>query len=136
MKIITKKILSLSILSSIVILNGCSSKEVEPITDTHIANGNYEEYNQYAERGTDEYGIVEDKDVDERIAAAERLLENSQNEVDSNFVVEDPSWTTKLVLEPDAFTADKFVEKEPVVTYKYEFDTKFYKEARWRSANE
>ena len=123
MQTITKKILLLSILSLVFILNGCSSKEIETITDTHIVS---EDYNGY--------GLVENKEVDARIEEAERL--SKEDEIDPTFVVEDPSWTTKLVLDPDAVTADKYVEKEPVITYKYKFDKKFYKEARWRSANE
>lgn len=108
MQTLIKKILTLSFATTILLLNGCSSHPQNEIMSTiPIAGQNMV--------------IIED--------------DNSYVE-EEPFVVEDPSWTTKLVLDPEAFTAEEYVQKEPVVTYKYDFDTKFYKEARWRSANE
>ena len=109
MQIITKTILTLSIFTSIFLLNGCSSHHNDIITTIPIEG--------------------------EQIV----MLENENNyitDADPSFVLEDPSWTTELVLDPDAFAADEYVEKAPVITYKYKFDTKFYDTARWRSANE
>ena len=46
----------------------------------------------------------------------------------------DTGWTTELTKDSDAFYAHEYVQKEDVITYKYEFDKKFYKNAEWRSA--
>ena len=109
MQTIIKKILTLSMVTIIFLLNGCSSHHQENIISTIPIAG-------------EDMVIIED---------------NKHSYVEEEpFVVEDPSWTTKLVLDPEAFTAEEYVQKEPVITYKYDFDTKFYKEARWRSANE
>jgi uncharacterized protein YcfL len=108
MQIIIKKFLTLSITTIIFLLNGCSSHHQENIISTIPIVG-------------EDMVIIEDK--------------HSYVE-EEHLIVEDPSWTTKLVLDSEAFTAEEYVQKEPVITYKYDFDTKFYKEARWRSANE
>ena len=143
MTTITKKILFLSILSSVFILSGCSSKSKEPVSkevivtiDRDIENESYVEYNKYAKKDTEEYGLVADLEVDARIEEAERLSQNSDNEIDSSFVIEDPSWTTKLILDPDAVTAENFVAKAPVISYKHKFDTEFRDTATWRTAKE
>jgi hypothetical protein len=108
MQIIIKKNLTLSIITIIFLLNGCSSHHQNEIMST--------------------IPIAEQDMV---------IIEDDNSYVEEEpFMVEDPSWTTKLVLDPEAFTAEEYVQKEPVITYKYDFDTKFYKEARWRSANE
>ncbi|MCK5854724.1 MAG: hypothetical protein KAG56_05845 [Sulfurovaceae bacterium] len=132
MKIIIKKILSLSIVSSILLLNGCSSKkDVVSLTESQIISEGYVEYDKFDE----EFGVVEDQEVDARIANAEHLSSNP-TDIDPNFKVDDPSWTTKLVLDPDAFTADEYIQKPPVISYKHKFDTEFHDKPRWRSANE
>ena len=143
MTTITKKILFLSILFSIFIWSGCSSKSKEQVSkevmvtiDRDIENKSYVEYNKYAEKDTEEYGLVADLEVDARIEEAERLSQNSDNEIDSSFVIEDPSWTTKLILDPDAVTAENFVAKAPVISYKHKFDTEFRDTATWRTAKE
>ena len=100
--------LLLPIFTSIFLLNGCSSHQNDIITTIPIEG--------------------------EQIV----MLENETNHIvdDPSFILEDPSWTTELVLDPDAFTAEEYVEKPPVITYKYKFDKKFYDTPRWRSANE
>ncbi len=114
MQTIIKKKLTLSIVTIIFLLNGCSSHHQNEIISTIPIAGQ-------------DIVIIED---DNSYVEKEPFVE------EESFVVEDPSWTTKLVLDPEAFTAEEYVQKEPIVTYKYDFDTKFYKEARWRSANE
>ena len=128
MQTIIKKILTLSIVTVIFLLNGCSSHQQNDIISTIPIAGQ-------------EMVIIEDDNSyvkDESLAGEDMVIieDNNSYVEDEPFVVEDPSWTTKLVLDPEAFTAEEYVQKEPVITYKYDFDTKFYKEARWRSANE
>lgn len=130
MKTITKT--TLFILSLIFILIGCSSKESVVIMDIHDDIQNME----YVQNPNEELGLMPDPEVDNRIEEAEKLSTKTEAEIDPNFVVEDPSWTTELVLDPEAVTADKIVEKPPVITYKYKFDKKFYDKPQWRSANQ
>jgi len=89
----------------------------------------------YAEIDSDEFGLVEDSEVDARIAEAERLS-LAPAQIDPNFKIEDPSWTTKLVLDPDSFTADKYVQKAPIISYKHKFETVFRDKPRWKTAKE
>ena len=127
MQTIIKKNLTLYIVTVIFLLNGCSSHQDDIISSIPIAG--------------QEMVIIEDDNsyVKEELLSGQNMViieDNNSYVEDEPFVVEDPSWTTKLVLDPEAFTAEEYVQKEPVITYKYDFDTKFYKEARWRSANE
>ena len=114
MKKITTNILSLSLL---LLLNGCSS------THDIVSMSNSHEYNS-------NYGLVQNHMVDTHIQE-ELWSENSPIEVETE--VSNPEWTTELVLDPDAVTAEEYVETPEVITYKYKFDPKFYDEAEWRS---
>jgi len=106
---IIKKILILSIFISILLLNGCSYHQSDIATTIPI----------------DDENIVM---IDEE--------QNYETDIDPLFVIEDPSWTTELIIDPDAFTADKYVQKAPVISYKHKFDTEFHDKPRWRTANE
>ena len=115
MKTITKKILSLSLLSSFFLLNGCSSPQVISISNTYTSP-NSESY----------YGIVEDLEADARIEA-EILAQNNPTEIEIPFS-DDPTITTELIFDPEAFTAENYVQAPPVITYKYMDDPNFYEE--------
>ncbi len=112
MTILIKKILSISIVVSIFLFNGCTStsSELISVSDTHPYNKNF--------------GIIPDKKVD-NILKEEVLVEKEPVEVEipkSN----DPEIYVGLKYDPEAVTADKYVEVPPVITYKYPFDPKFY----------
>ncbi len=117
MKITLKKILSLSTISSIFLLTGCSSHEIISSSDTHLYNKNF--------------GLVENSIVDAHIEE-EIWAQNKPTEIELPSS-SDPTWTTELVLEPNAVTAENYVQAPPVITYKYKYDPKFYADATWRS---
>ena len=119
MKIISKKILSLSILSSILLFDGCSSHETILSSDSHLYN--------------ESFGVVDNFEVDARINE-EILAQNTPVEID-NQLSSNPEWTTELILDPDAVTAEEYVQAPPIITYKYMDDPKFYTVARWKSRN-
>ncbi len=112
MKTVTKKILSISIVPSLFLFNGCAStsSELVSISDTHPYNKNF--------------GVVPNSKVD-NILKEEILAEKEPVEVEipkSN----DPEVYTGLKYDPEAVTAENYVEVPPVITYKYKFDPKFY----------
>ena len=114
MKKITFNILSLSLL---LLLNGCSSKhEIVSVSNIHAYNSNY--------------GLIQNHEVDARIQQ-EIWSQNRPTEVET--YVSNPNWTTELVLDPDAVTAQNYVQAPEVITYKYKFDPKFYDKAIWKS---
>jgi hypothetical protein len=114
MKKITKTTLSISLL---LLLNACSlSPDVVAVSDAHAYNSNY--------------GLEENYEVDTRIQE-EIYAQNRPVEVET--YASNPNWTTKLVLDPDAVTADEYVQAPEVISYKYKFDPKFYDKAIWKS---
>ncbi len=112
MTVVTKKILSISIVPSIFLFNGCTSStsQLISISDIHPYNKNF--------------GIVPNKKVD-NILKEEVLVEKEPVEIEipkSN----DPDVYVGLKYDPEAVTAEEYVETPPVITYKYRFDPKFY----------
>jgi len=119
MKINTTKLLSLSLILSIFLFNGCSTRsESVSVSDTHLYNS--------------EYGLNQDIEVD-NIISEESLAMNlpTEIEVSSNM---NPEWTSELKKDPEAFLAEEYVETAPVITYKYKFDKEFYDKPEWRKA--
>ena len=116
----TTKILLLPILSSILFFNGCSSHpDVVSVSDTHLYNNNY--------------GIHTNLEVD-AILENELIAMNEPTEVERPHFT-NPEWTTELKVDKDAFLEEDYVPIEPVISYKYKFDKKFYDKAEWRKAN-
>ncbi len=113
---IYQKILLFS-LFSLLNLTACSSKnEIISISELHP-------YNK-------EYGVVEDPYAD-AIIEQEILSIYAPPEVETP-VLEDPTWTTKLTKDPDAFYAEEYVPTPEIISYKYPFDPNFYPTAEWR----
>lgn len=113
-----EKILLLSLFSFILFINGCSStKDIISISETHLYN--------------DEYGLNTNLEID-TINENELVTINSPIEMDTPKDL-NPEWTTELEIEDGAFLAEDYVQKEPVITYKYKFDSKFYTKAEWRT---
>jgi hypothetical protein len=113
MKTVTKKILSLSIVPSIVLLNGCASSnngEIINISDTHPYNN--------------DYGVITSPEIEEQLKE-ELLAETKPIEIEIP-QSDDPTLTTELKIDPDAFTAEEYKPKPPVITYKYMDDPIFY----------
>ena len=111
MKIVIKKILSI-ILPYIVLFNGCSykSSKLVSISDTHPYNENF--------------GIIPNPEVD-NILKEEILAEKEPIEIEIP-QSDDPDVYVGLKYDPEAVTAEEYVETPPVITYKYRFDPKFY----------
>ena len=119
MKLFTKNTLTILSATSILILNGCSAhnSNVVSVSDTHLYNSNY--------------GIQDNYRADAMIQE-EIMAINNEPLVDMPLIT-DPSLTTEITKDPDAFYADEYVQKPEVITYKYKFDKKFYSNAEWRS---
>jgi len=113
MKTVTKKILSLSIVPSIFLINGCTSSsngKIIHISDTHLYNS--------------DYGIVTSPEVEKQLQE-ELLAEKKPIEIEIP-QSDDPTLTTELKIDPDAFTADEYKPQPPIITYKYMDDPIFY----------
>ena len=115
-----QKLLLLSIATFITLFTvGCSSHQnVVKVSASHGYNTNY--------------GIL-DGDSADRELEAELVAMSLVPEIDVPQNMQE-GWTTTLTKDEDAFYANEYVEKEEVITYKYKFDKKFYKNAEWRSA--
>jgi len=113
------KFLLLSILSFSIFFNGCTSHhDVVSVSETHLYNNNY--------------GLHSNIEVDTTIKN-ELMAMNSPTEVEMP-QSSNPEWTTELKMDSDAFLAEDYVPTEPVISYKYEFDKKFYDTPTWRKA--
>lgn len=113
-----KTVEKILILSYILFFYGCSSHhDVVSVSDIHLYDDNY--------------GLAQNEEIDIEVNN-ELISMNSQVEVEipqsSN-----PEWTTELKMEEGAFLAEDYVQKPPVITYKYKFDDKFYDKAEWRA---
>jgi hypothetical protein len=91
---------------------------VVSVSETHLYNNNY--------------GLHSNVEVD-RIIQNELMAMNDPTEVElPNYT--NPAWTSELKVEEGAFLAEDYVPTEPVISYKYKFDKKFYDTAQWRKA--
>jgi hypothetical protein len=119
MKPVVKKILSLSIVPSILLINGCTSpsqSKVVHVSTVHAYNRNY--------------GVIRNPEAD-RIIREEIISQNRPVEVEVPETY-DSTLTTELKIDPEAVTADKLVIPPPTITYKYMDDPKFYTENQLR----
>jgi len=119
MKTIINNLLTLSLFSSFLLLNGCSSHETVSVSESHLFNN--------------QYGLNQNFEVDS-IIQDEVLAINRPVEIEMSGY-SNPEWTSELQIEPDAFLAEDYVQKEPVISYKYKFDKNFYDTAEWRKAS-
>ena len=118
MKTVTRKILLLSAI--LYIFAGCSSKEeVISLSEAHLYDTNF--------------GLDENIEVD-RVIEEEMLAVNTPTDIEA-YEPTNPKWTTELTKDPDAFLEEDYVPTEPVITYKYKFDKKFYDKPEWRKAS-
>jgi len=120
MKRLQTKLLLLSIATFITLsTTGCSSHQnVVRVSAAHGYNANY--------------GIVQNENADRQIQA-ELVAMSLPSQIDAPTNMK-AGWTTTLTKDADAFYANEFVAKPEVITYKYKFDKKFYKNAEWRSS--
>jgi hypothetical protein len=115
----TYNFLLLPMLSFTIFFNGCSShQELVSVSETHLYDTNY--------------GLDSNVHVD-AIIHNELMAMNSPTEVELPQYSE-PEWTSELRKEEGTFLAEDYVPTEPVITYKYKFDKKFYDTATWRKA--
>ena len=120
MKTLQKKLLLLSIATFITLsTTGCTSHQnIVRVSAAHGYNTNY--------------GVLQDENADRQIQA-ELVAMSLPTEVEMPTNMKE-GWTTTLTKDPDAFYANEYVPQKEVITYKYKFDKKFYKDAVWRSA--
>jgi len=112
MKIVATNYKLLLLLSSILLIGGCSTKDNNiEVSQVHLYNNNY--------------GLVPDSKADE-IIASEIASENEPVEIDYSSL--DPKYTTELEKEPDTFVGEDWVPPAPKITYKYMDDPHFYTE--------
>ena len=116
-----QKLLLLSIAAFIAIsTTGCSSRNnVVNVSAMHGYNTNY--------------GVVKNDGADRQIEA-ELVAMSLPTQIDAATNMR-KGWTTTLTKDADAFYANEYVQKAEVITYKYKFDKKFYRNAEWRSAD-
>jgi hypothetical protein len=95
----------------------CSTHNVLSISEPHPYNHNY--------------GLVADPHADTLIQQ-EYISMNQPTEIEMPLIT-DPEISTELTKDPDAFYAHEYVQPEPVITYKYPFDPKFYSHPEWRT---
>lgn len=101
-----------SIVASTLFFQGCSQHEVLHESETHLYDTNFGTLSAY-----------QDIEEEQRILAQNEAVYTSFR---SHY--DDPSLTTELTHDPEAFTLDQWVEPEPVITYKYMHSSKFFKE--------
>jgi len=78
------------------------------------------------------YGVVQNYMADQQIQQElVAMNQPTQVEMPTNLPA---GVTTQLTKDADAFYDNEYVAKAEVITYKYKFDKKFYKNAEWRSA--
>ena len=120
MKTVTINNLLFSILSTLFLLNGCSShQETISVSEAHLYDTNF--------------GLDHNARVD-MVIEEELLAINMPTEVEKPTSA-NPEWTTDISIEPDAFLEEDYVPTEPVISYKYKFDKQFYDKAEWRKAS-
>jgi len=113
------KFLLLPIVFLSIFFNGCTAHhDVISVSETHLYDNNY--------------GLHSDREVD-RIIHNELMAMNDPTEVELPKYT-NSTWTSELKMEKGAFLAEDYVPTEPVISYKYKFDKKFYDTARWRKA--
>jgi hypothetical protein len=95
----------------------CSKHDIVAVSETHL-------YNQ-------SYGMIDDPQADAMIQQ-EYIAMSQPTEIEIP-VITDPEISTELIKDPDAFYAHEYVQPEPIITYKYPFDPKFYSHAEWRT---
>jgi len=118
MKLFKHSLLPLSLFTTIILTAGCSSQQqVVSISEIHPYN--------------DQYGLNKNLYVDS-IIEGEIETEDEPTQEDK-VVLLDPSYTTDISMDPDAFLAEDYVQKPEVITYKYMFDKKFYSKAEWKT---
>ena len=114
-------IFTISLFTSILLFNGCSShNDIISVSESHPYSY--------------QYGVVQNLQADAMINN-EILGENEPTQIDTP-VLDDPSYFTELVVDSDAFTADKYVETAEVITYKHAFESEFSDKAEWKSFNQ
>lgn len=116
MKLLSKAILPIFSVSALFMFTACSKPEVVAISDAHLYNHNF--------------GMINNFEADEAIQQ-EYISMSLPTQVDMP-LINDPEISTELVKDPDAFYAHEYVETAPVISYKYDFDPKFYDTPEWR----
>ena len=100
------------LISLILLLNGCSSSSnITNISEVHPYDSSF--------------GVIENREVD-AIIEEEVRSQNQSAEVDYSSI--NGQYTTKIERSPDEFLEEEWVQPEPIITYKYQDDTKFYGE--------
>lgn len=109
----TLNFLLLPLFSLSIFFNGCSShQDVVSVSEAHLYNNNY--------------GLNQNLEVDS-------IIQNEVVSMNEPYQSSSDLTTTPPKLEEGTFLAEDYVQKPPVITYKYQFDKKFYKEAIWKS---
>ena len=116
MKYLSKTILPILSISTLLMFSACSKQHV-------VAESGVHSYSQ-------NFGMVQNYQADEAIR--QEYIAMSQPTQIEMPMINDPEISTELVKDPDAFYAHEYVPTAPVITYKYKFDPKFYSKAEWR----
>jgi len=104
MKIVKTNYKLLLLLSSIFLIDGCSTKESIAVSQAHLYNDNY--------------GLVSNSRAD-KIIASEIESENNPTEID---------YSSEAEKDSDTIVGEDWVPPAPKITYKYMDDPHFYSE--------
>jgi len=104
MKIVKNNYKLLLLLSSIFLIDGCSTKESIAVSQAHLYNDNY--------------GLVSNSRAD-KIIASEIESENNPTEID---------YSSEAEKDSDTIVGEDWVPPAPKITYKYMDDPHFYSE--------
>lgn len=103
----TNRILRITLISSALLFTACTSSSLHP-------------YNEA-------YGVVPNPEVDQILAETDK-----QQFLPPTESVEVEDSNNGMVVDPEAVTAENYVQKPTEYSYKYDFDPNFYEEAIWR----
>ena len=110
MNFLNKNRLPMLLSISLLMITACSSQQKSvALSETHLYNNHY--------------GIVQDVD-------ANAIIEEEEMNIQSQAMDDNDNETFSP--EPGTFLAEDYVQPPEVITYKYQFDPKFYSKAEWR----
>jgi len=113
MNLFNKNILSLPLLLGTFFFTACSShSDIIAVSNTHPFNNNY--------------GLVEDSNSDNQLEQEQIFT------LQAEWEAEKENFEPTLVLKRGEFLEEDYQPQPEIITYKYQFDPKFYSYAEWR----
>ena len=113
MNLLNKNILSIPLLLGTFFFTACSShSDIIAISNTHTFDNNY--------------GLIEDSTAENQLAQEQMFLQQAEWEAEKE------NFEPIVVLKRGEFLEEDYQPQAEIITYKYQFDPKFYSSAEWR----